>query len=94
MARLIDKDALAEKMRLDMCMECIGGNCNNCDYDRALTAIEDAPTVDAVEVVRCKDCALRGREDCAMFYRCDCGAQHTWETNNDYCSCGERKESE
>ena len=48
------------------------------------------PTADVVEVVRCKDCRWRGREDCAMFYRCECGEQHTWETDNDYCSYGEK----
>ena len=48
------------------------------------------PTADVVEVVRCKDCRRRGREDCAMFYRCDCGEQHTWETDNDFCSYGEQ----
>ena len=26
---------------------------------------------------------------CAMFYRCECGEQHTWETDNDFCSYGE-----
>lgn len=43
-------------------------------------------------VVRCKDCAKRDSEDCAMFYRCNCGEQHTWETDDDFCSYGERKE--
>ena len=47
---------------------------------------------DWVPVVRCKDCRWRGREECAMFYRCECGEQHTWETDNDFCSYGERKE--
>lgn len=36
------------------------------------------------------DCHWRGGEECAMFYRCECGEQHTWETDNDFCSCGER----
>ena len=49
------------------------------------------PTADVVEVVRCKDCRWRGREDCAMFYRCNCGEQHTWETDNDFCSWGEKE---
>ena len=48
------------------------------------------PTADVAPVVRCKDCRWRGREDCAMFYRCDCGEQHTWETDNDFCSYGEK----
>ena len=54
--------------------------------------IDNMPTADVVEVVRCKDCIWRGREECAMFYRCDCGEQHTWETDNDFCSYGERRE--
>ena len=45
---------------------------------------------DRIKVVRCKECIYRGQEDCAMFYRCDCGEQVTWETDNDFCSYGER----
>lgn len=47
------------------------------------------PAADVAPVVRCKDCRWRGREDCAMFYRCECGEQHTWETDDDFCSYGE-----
>ena len=47
--------------------------------------------VDATEVVRCKDCINRNTGDCAMYYQCNCGEQHTWESDNDYCSWGERK---
>lgn len=50
----------------------------------------DIPAADVVPVVHCKDCRLRGSEECAMFYRCECGEQHTWETDNDFCSYGER----
>ena len=52
--------------------------------------IKSIPAADVAPVVRCKDCRWRGREDCAMFYRCDCGEQHTWETDNDFCSYGEQ----
>ena len=52
--------------------------------------IKRIPAADVAPVVRCKDCRWRGREDCAMFYRCDCGEQHTWETDNDFCSYGEK----
>ena len=48
------------------------------------------PAADVAPVVRCKDCHLRGREECAMFYRCECGEQHTWETDDDFCSYGEK----
>lgn len=51
--------------------------------------IKSIPAADVAPVVRCKDCRRRGREDCAMFYRCECGEQHTWETDNDFCSYGE-----
>ena len=52
--------------------------------------IKSIPAADVAPVVWCKDCRWRGREDCAMFYRCDCGEQHTWETDNDFCSYGEQ----
>ena len=62
------------------------------DYglDKAQRVILDAPVADVAPVVRCKDCRWRGREDCAMFYRCECGEQHTWETDDDFCSYGEK----
>ena len=59
-------------------------------FDEAVTRVENFPAADVVPVVRCKDCRLRGREDCAMFYRCECGEQHTWETDDDFCSYGEK----
>lgn len=42
------------------------------------------------KIVRCKDCRLRKTEECAMQYECDCGEQHSWENDNDYCSWGKR----
>ena len=54
--------------------------------------ISELPAADVAEVVRCKDCRWRGIEECAMFYRCECGEQHTWETDNDFCSYGKRRE--
>ena len=60
--------------------------------ERQLRAIRELPAADVAEVVRCKDCRWRGIEACAMFYSCECGEQHTWETDNDFCSYGERRE--
>ena len=51
----------------------------------------EIPAADVVEVVRCENCIRRGTEDCAMYYGCESGEQHTWETDNDFCSWGERK---
>ena len=58
--------------------------------DKAQRVILNAPVADVAPVVRCKDCRWRGREECAMFYRCECGEQQTWETDDDFCSWGER----
>ena len=52
--------------------------------------IADIPAADVAPVVRCRDCHWRGSEECAMFYRCECGEQHTWETDDDFCSYGEK----
>ena len=68
--------------------------------------ISNFQTVDAVEVVRCKDCKYWGdeegklqRSDGALFARCKIhnyllDGRHTgWcPTENDFCSYGERKE--
>ena len=60
--------------------------------------IDDMPTVDAVEVVRCKDCkhwecwrsSGEGTGDCNL----DEGYQTLATQHYDYCSYGERREGE
>ena len=68
-----------------------GGNSGGYGEDLEKT-INNLPAADVVKVVRCKDCILRKAEDCTMCYSCNCGEQHTWETDDDFCSYGERKE--
>lgn len=85
MSRLIDADKL-EKQEY-------WGNERCFDYVDA-EDIDNAPTVDAVEVVRCKDCKYRIYKDmgeeigeiggCALF---NCAM-----TNDDFCSYGEKKD--
>lgn len=54
--------------------------------------LETFPAADAVEVVRCKDCALRYSDDCAMSYMSeDHNQEYSWESDNDFCSWGKRK---
>lgn len=89
MSEYIDKKALLDEICRDNCERSYDGTCYNC---RTTETIADFPAADVQPVVRCKDCVWRGREECAMFYRCECGEQHTWETDNDFCSYGERKE--
>ena len=92
--RLIDYYYLAEKI------ECPGQPLVYWDD------IEAAPTVDAAEVLRCRDCKYWGdedgklqRSDGVLFARCKVhnyliDGRHTgWcPTENDFCSYGERKE--
>lgn len=61
-------------------------------------AIERAPSVDAVEVVRCKDCAHKSTwyeelEYGHAIYICGLSGMIIVE-DNDFCSYGERKENE
>ena len=74
----------------------------------ATLILREAPTVDAVEVVRCRDCKYWGdesgklqRSDGVLFARCKVhnyliDGRHTgWcPTENDFCSYGERKEGD
>lgn len=54
--------------------------------------IERAPAVDAVEVVRCRDCEhwFEKENDQDMFGFCY--LYLVWMRSYDFCSCGERKE--
>lgn len=50
----------------------------------------DAPTVDAVEVVRCKDCKWRGRLGCAVTIV----DESDEPMDDDFCAWGERREND
>ena len=82
--RLIDANALWWKLETEPWYD-------NADRDEiALPMVDNAPTVDAVEVVRCKDCRfIIDREDgthgCYLHFLEDCKP-------DDFCSYGERKD--
>lgn len=76
MTRLIDADALNYSTH----RECAG---HGDYYDIEIitkSKIDNTPTIDAVEVVRCKDCFLE-----------DCKAKEFYGENG-FCSIGERRE--
>ena len=83
--RLIDADALIAliKKRIKNSM-IIGWLCS---------IIRDAPTIDAVPVVRCKDCKFGDWDskpnDAMVCMRTKDGF---WRSGNDFCSFGKRKE--
>ena len=78
--RLIDANALRSYMD-----ECSKESRFRVYYGYAVSFINAAPTVDAVEVVRCKDCKHRYS---------DSWCEYVDDDDNFYCSRGERKENE
>ena len=71
-----------------------------CEYDETgcyitykavpVEVIEEAPSVDAVEVVRCRDCKRHRKEGCIDSVWC--GKWGSPRHRDDYCSYGERRE--
>jgi len=58
-----------------------------CGIERAESEIECATTVDAVPVIRCKDCKWYEFDE-----KLHCGLPHGIRLKDDYCSDAERKE--
>lgn len=83
MSRLIDADALLERMKRT-------NRYFNVKFD-----IDEAPTVDAVPVVRCGECvscSVRRLEYNGEIISCFCNRASRVVKENDYCSYGERRE--
>ena len=56
---------------------------------------DSLPTIDAVPVVRCRECRHRYTMNCSMYYECSqCGGQWEWTTDDGFCDRGERKEAD
>lgn len=54
--------------------------------------IANAPTVDAVEVVRCRECRYRFKNNGHDKSGCPIIDANIWMDDDDFCSHGERKE--
>ena len=64
-------------------------------YGYAENFINAAPTVDAVEVVRCRECKHRGTDDCIFHIKGEPADEELLlKLDNDFCSYGERKEGD
>ena len=58
----------------------------------ATLILREAPTIDAVTVVRCKDCIRRyDTDECPMCYLSE-GKYYEYTNENGFCDRGERKE--
>ena len=85
--RLIDANAL-KKQKTILWDEALGF----CDCV-LMENVEEAPTVDAVEVVRCKDCVRYNTEGCANGFGW-CEAYDNGRMDNDFCSFGAKMDGE
>ena len=87
--RLIDADALKESIHAHdyVLKDCLNSTDKGMFTVGIMQAIDEQPTVDAMPVVRCKDC---------KWYEFDrkmhCGLPHGVRSKDDYCSDAERKE--
>ena len=78
--RLIDVDAFLEKMK------------RTSRYFDVKFDIDEMPTIDAVTVVRCKDCIRRyDTDECPMCFLIE-GKYYEYTNENGFCDRGERKE--
>lgn len=87
--RPIDADALKKSVpntHVDIFENC--RNCELLDDEQVEELIDTAPTIDAVPVVRCKDCVHCEKETmlCTIFM--------ANRMPTDYCSEGEREDDE
>lgn len=61
----------------------------------ATLILREAPTVDAVEVVRCRDCKHRGTDYCIFHIKGEPADEELLrKLDNDFCSYGERKDDD
>ena len=89
MARLIDADAAkltANDYAMFRCQ--LGGLVDVVDF------LNDMPTVDAVPVVRCKDCKYRFKNNGHSRDGCPIIDANIWMDGDDFCSYGERKDGD
>ena len=90
--RLIDADALQNILlpittALEHEYGSLGGAVSGC-----MKHIDNAPTVDAVPVVRCRECKYRFKNNGHDKSGCPIIDANIWMDDDDFCSYGERKE--
>lgn len=64
------------------------------EYARLEDALNKIPAVDAVPVVRCKDCIRRYDTDECPMCHVSGGQYYEYTSDNGYCDKGERKEDD
>ena len=90
MARLIDADRALEIVRNRGIAHPNAYHLTN----YATLILREAPTVDAVEVVRCWECKYRFKNNGHSRDGCPIVDAKIWMDGDDFCSHGERKDNE
>lgn len=88
--RLIDADDFKRRI-LAFCTAC---RCTFLSVEGIVAAINNSDTVDAVPVVRCKDCKHYEMGVCLKIYSDGNVSKDAWQRRKpvDFCSYGERKD--
>lgn len=96
--RLIDADALLEQTQFRLPVDNLIAECYADAVRIHRENIEEAPTIDAVPVVRCKDCKHWGKYGVSVAGETDNVKACEWAIwmvgENGYCVYGERKDCE
>ena len=93
---LIDADIFTSELdfaEADVCEEFPDGYCEfGFSREKIRELLRDIPTVDAVPVVRCRECKYRFKNNGHDKSGCPIIDTNIWMDDNDFCSHGERKE--
>ena len=81
MARLIDADYFIKKLAVAPLVQ-----------EAMRKAVDQMPTIDAVEVIRCENCRWFGEED--EYGQCWCHFNDVSTLKHSFCSHGERRKDE
>lgn len=97
MSDYISRKAFLADVEKRFCTPCkmqgsgmIGIRCRACWVDGLLGEVQDAPAVDAVPVVRCKDCKYYKPDE--FEYGCDFAGGLPYVKADDFCSFGQRRD--
>ena len=90
--RLIDADELINDIQHNLWdWQSVDGITATTVLKQTITDIKNEPTIDAVQVVRCKDCQYAGEPIYEVENDYWCSKHGIYIYENDYCSYGERR---
>lgn len=99
---LISREAAIEAIKAycNGCDNYNGVRCRACNFEDAMIAVDSVLAVDAVEVVRCKDCVYSFRTQPLpppgkrrnLKHGNECAIHRCYVSNNEFCSRGETLE--